>query len=643
MEMKVAASSSIEALLQQVSEKEEYFLRAGSRRLRRGGWWRPKLRVLSSFPLLMLLFSLQFAVFATASMTLRVRLPSGVVQRLSIDDEQGAETIATLRDRIVGHYSLAPDSNSTISIKNVDYVWSDSSKNATRLSDLGMAAGEMIDVVAAAPAQGGAISAGGRLPKKPKSAAAEAGAATPKKVASLAELQRLRKEMIKVTRQRSTGKRAVAVSPSVAGMLKRVSTGGVALLIGRSLVEPALKQGNAGGGKTRVMSGGDGKNEERRECIEVHVACELFHGKVFPEDLVVSDVLGGLVSTSTVANIAKKLGLSVVGCAIGYPCANEKEKAPLWSPLHVVTALQLRLVAAETGSNRFVVLSAAPDATVVKTPTGTKLGAKVRQDKKSKSKPGEAGGGGGTKRLQRKGGGTSAAVRSVTRGLTLEAFELSEQAAVLHDRQILPSRLLAGDGKGKSKSKGKGNAGKTKLKSPTKGGKTEADTDGECLVLNGNVLIANGVETKEIDPFLLAVPMPIVAIGTGSAPPRKSKGIVTAKTASSPPWRPAPLGVSFEHSFPSAIELQNCDSPIAKKASRHVLQVLADAAQPKMVARLRDVQLLLHLSKMLDEDTMRALCAVLATPATALPRGVLTAMEMLKLSLAGSGKDEGEL
>lgn len=641
----MAASSLIEALLQQVSEKDEYFLRGDSRRIRRGGWWRPKLRALTSFPLLMLLFSLQFAVLATASLTLRVRLPSGVVQRLSIDDEQGAETIATLRDRIVGHYSLAPDGNSTISIKNVDYVWSDSSKNATRLSDLGMAAGEMIDVVAAAPAPGGTISAGDRLPKKPKSAAAEAGAATPKKVASLAELQRLRKEMIKVTRQRSTGKRAVAVSPSVAGILKRVSTGGVALLIGRSLVEPALKQGNAGGGKTRVMSGGDGKNEERRECIEVHAACELFHGKVFPEDLVVSDVLSGLVSTSTVANIAKKLGLSVVGCAIGYPCANEKEKAPLWSPQHVVTALQLRPVAAETGSNRFVVLSAAPDATVVKTPTGTKLGAKVRQDKKSKSKPGEAGGGGGTKRLQRKGGGTSAAVRSVTRGLTLEAFELSEQAAVLHDRQILPSRLLAGDGKGKSKSKskGKGNAGKTKLKSPTKGGKTEADTDGECLVLNGNVLIANGVETKEIDPFLLAVPMPIVAIGTGSASPRKPKGIVTAKTASSPPWRPAPLGVSFEHSFPSAIELQNSDSPIAKKASRHVLQVLADAAQPKMVARLRDVQLLLHLSKMLDEDTMRALCTVLATPATALPQGVLTAMEMLKLSLAGSSEDEGEL
>ena len=603
-----------------------------------------QVRALLSIPLLILLFSLQFSVLATASMTLRVRLPSGVVQRLSIDDEQG-ETIATLRDRIVANYSLATDSNSTISIKNVDYVWSDSSKNSTRLYDLGLAAGELIDVVAHAPAPGGAVSAGDRLPKKPKPAAAEASAATPKKVASLAELQRMRKEMIKVTRQRSTGKRAVAVSQSVAGMLKRVSTGGVALLIGRSLVEPALKQGNAGGGKTRVMSGGDGKNVDRRECIEVHAACELFHGKVFPTDLVVSDVLSGLVSTSAVANIAKKLGLSVVGCAIGYPCANEKEKAPLWSPLHVVTALQLRPIAGETGSNRFVILSAAPDTTVVKPPTsGIKLGAKVLQDKKSKSRLGGEAGNGATKKLQRKGGGTSAAVRSVTRGLTLEAFELSEQATVLHERQLLPSRLLAGDGKGKgkdiNKSKGKGNAEKAKPKSPTKGGKTEAVTEGESLVLNGNVLIANGVETKEIDPFLLAVPMPIVAIGTGSAPPRKSKGIVTAKTASSPPWRPAPLGISFEHSFPSAIELQNSDSPIAKKASRHVLQVLADAAQPKMVARLRDVQLLLHLSKMLDEATMRALCDVLATPATALPQGVLTAMEMLKLSLGGAGAED---
>jgi len=135
--------------------------------------------------------------------------------------------------------------------------------------------------------------------------------------------------------------------------------------------------------------------------------------------------------------------------------------------------------------------------------------------------------------------------------------------------------------------------------------------------------------------------LPIVAIGTGSVPPRKPKGgIVTAKTASSPPWRPAPLGITFEHSFPSARELQ--ESPaLLKRASRHVIEVLSK--RPPMVARLRDVQLLLHLSSILDGATMGAMCESLAAPASAvLPQGVLMAMEMATLSLQGGAEGETE-
>ena len=61
-----------------------------------------------------------------------------------------------------------------------------------------------------------------------------------------------------------------------------------------------------------------------------------------------------------------------------------------------------------------------------------------------------------------------------------------------------------------------------------------------------------------------------------------------------------------------------------------------------MVARMRDVQLLLHLSKLLDSATMQALCEALAQPGAALPQGVLSAMEMTKLSLASSAAGEVE-
>jgi hypothetical protein len=329
-----------------------------------------------------------------------------------------------------------------------------------------------------------------------------------------------------------------------------------------------------------------------------------------------------------IADVAKNLGLAVVGCAIGYPSEqNDKGKLPVWSPLHVTTAAKLRPLAS---SSRFVILCAVPEAVV---------GVSGDEGKKKKGVAASAAAAGG-KKLRRKGGGTAAAVRSVMRGFSLEAFELSDQTATLLERQILPTSLLSAAGTPAAKTKTKAKASNKKRgKGKNKGG--EEDQEGEKLVLNSPVIIANGVETREIDPLLLAVPMPIVAIGTGSVAPRKAKGgIVTAKTASSPPWRPAPLGITFEHSFPSARELH--ESPaLLKRASRHVIEVLSK--RPPMVARLRDVQLLLHLSSILDGATMGAMCESLAAPASAvLPQGVLMAMEMAKLSLQGGAEGETE-
>ena len=168
------------------------------------------------------------------------------------------------------------------------------------------------------------------------------------------------------------------------------------------------------------------------------------------------------------------------------------------------------------------------------------------------------------------------------------------------------------------------------------------DTDSglDRVILNSPVVISNSVETQEIDPFLLAVPLPIVAIGTGSAAPKKPVGIVTAKTVSSPPWKPTPLGLSFEHTFPSVFEMQNPTT--LKKATKHVLQVLQGTARSNP-ASMRDIHLLYHFSKMqlLDKVTMKALCEALAVPSTrTLPQRVRVAMEMAKLSLGSSESDE---
>ena len=60
--------------------------------------------------------------------------------------------------------------------------------------------------------------------------------AVPKKSMSNVDIEERRKSLVKIARQKSTGKRYVAVTPSAGRILKRLATskyGGVALLVGR--------------------------------------------------------------------------------------------------------------------------------------------------------------------------------------------------------------------------------------------------------------------------------------------------------------------------------------------------------------------------------------------------------------------------
>ena len=575
-----------------------------------------------------MIFLAVFGFGGAGSVTLRIRLPSGATQRLVVDEQE--ETVESLRIKIVGQGWVPHNSNMTV--KGLLYATEDGQKNQTRLSDIGLSQGEIVTVISpassdASPTFAKSKAAGAKQAEKYGDAAATPAATSTggvKRAASLAELQRLRKEMIKVTRQKSTGKRAVAVSSSAARILNRLSKGGVALLLGRNMTEPAAAGAASSGSKTRVMSSGSNdKNAARRECIEVHAACEIFAGTSLPDDLIASAAVDA-ISLSVLKDIATNLGLKIVGCAIGVPGKTDKDPPCLWSPQHVAAALQLKTLA----SGPFVVLSAGSDKGSTTKAKAASTGGKL--------KPAASKGGKATPKkktlIQRKGGGVDAAVRAATKGLALEAFELSDQALLMQQRQILPNKLLPLAGS--KKSKGGASKGKKTGSPSSSSSSSSSDKVVEKIALSSPVLVSNGEEALEIDPYLLAVPMPIVALGMGSAAPRKPKGIVTAKTASSPPWRPPALGIDFEHSFPSVFELRNPTE--LKRAGKHVLQVLGGATRPAMVARMRDVQLLLHFSKLLDPDTLRALCESLAKPCERLPPAVLMAMEMAKLSMSST-------
>ena len=645
-------------------------------------------------------------------MTIRVRLPSGQLQRVLIEDEEG-ETIAMLRTRIQTQ-GLIPG-NSTLSIKDVMYDCTDAEgRNVTRLATLDMSPGEIVHVVDLAPkglrqakkevADAEASSPPHALPSsapaEPTSSAISTSptARTSKKkvTTSISEIQRLKKEMVKVARQKTSGLRVVAVSPSVAGVLRRVASGGLALLLGRSMEENEGPRGMAG--KTRAMSS-EGGAKEVRECIEVHAACEVFRGLALPDDI----SRAALVSLSLVAEIARRLGLDVVGCAIGLApsaegggrkgsakpaCASggrkiasssssstdaTADKPQLWSPGHVFAALQLRPL---TTSKRFVVLSAAEDsasgADKIKAPATATTGqtpslkpkppprmtgpaASSRSSSSGKAAPKTAL---NTKRTpRRKGSSIDAATLAATPGLILEAFELSDQAWLMLDRGILPRSRAECTLPPKPKPRVDRTRGRL-----MRAGEQKVVAD--PLYLNGPILTQSS-ESTEIDPYLLAVPLPIVTIGTGSVAAKKRKGgITTTTTPPLPPWRPPALGVGYEHSFPPPADM--LDGPTRAKAEKHVVHILSTlagggggggrggAAASKfsgldIVARMRDVHLLAHLGVgLVEPETLAVLCEALGRGASELPQGVLMSLDLARQSLessarGGAAEEEEEL
>ena len=118
---------------------------------------------------------------------------------------------------------------------------------------------------------------------------------------------------------------------------------------------------------------------------------------------------------------------------------------------------------------------------------------------------------------------------------------------------------------------------------------------------------------------------------------KKKVGIFTTKTVSNLPWKLTPLGVEFEHLFPSVYELN--DPIVFKKATKHVLHVLEGVNRPGMINRLRDIHLLFHLSKLIDINTLNVLCESLSIPGGNIPQSVCMAMEMAKLSLIDNDEE----
>ena len=227
-------------------------------------------------------------------------------------------------------------------------------------------------------------------------------------------------------------------------------------------------------------------------------------------------------------------------------------------------------------------------------------------------------------------------------GISIESFQLSDQANILYEKNILPlvrirktpkassfssfssktsaMKKLAQQASGQSGGKGHGK-------------KVEPDTaeNDNKIELDGEVLIQS-TEVTSVDPFLFAVPLPITTLKSVQTNKKKSKinqgggrdgKDIESLTDNIP---------EFEHSFPSECEI-NSDHDTSRLAKLHFNRILATISDEGTKERMRDPHLLFYISRILDLPTRDALCRSLMDGTPKFPGMVKVALDMVKMSL----------
>ena len=458
------------------------------------------------------------------------------------------------------------------------------------------------------------------------------------------DIDKRRRELTKITRQKSTGKRYVSVTTSGSRILKRLSsTGGHAILIGRVMrqvdtdeVKRARERAKA---LSRINRGQDQLNidkidndDECSECLEVHALYEL------PK----KEDLSTIKSIAILQHIAQSMGLSIVGVAVALnPEDTEDDSNKEWSPHHVHVALQVRDYARNDFNTlgRFFVLSviSIPDVDAEgegKAQSTLKQRIKAKMDRKT---------------------------REANPGLAMEAFELSKQAIDLYEKGILTKLPVqetackgekstsAVDAKAKSNSRRRV---KNRMDMTASGSDSSdyyskvLDKDDSNKIRLASAVLTQSEETALLDPFILSVPLPIVSLGALSPAIKnkdesknradnKKKGTHKAMPVTineEEQWAPPLLGYDFEHSFPSPVELSK-DEDLNDKALSHLYDVFStlsenphDAAK---ISRLRDVHLLEFISHVIDKRTMKDLCLGLKDGSLSLSVNIKMGFDML--------------
>jgi hypothetical protein len=258
---------------------------------------------------------------ASAAVTLRIRLSNGLTQRLEIEDE--IETIDSLRQRLRKEgIILEDDSSFTLKDQSYSALSVSTSLDSEQLSirKLGISSGDILSIIRPAAFKEKQLASDpDRVPQGKGQMMSRKS--SQKKLTSIADLEKKRKELLKITRQKGTNGRAVSITASAGRILDRMAnSGGYAMLLGRTVkvapIKASAKKGNSIAAISKL------ENSER-ETIEILAVCEIFQysdpsAKGFYSSQPPVN-LNDLPAVAVFTQIAKALGISVVGCCVSMP------------------------------------------------------------------------------------------------------------------------------------------------------------------------------------------------------------------------------------------------------------------------------------------------------------------------------------
>ena len=374
---------------------------------------------------------------------------------------------------------------------------------------------------------------------------------------TIADIAKRRSELVKIARQKTDGKKILVVSPLAARVLRRLSSSKqrtrCALLLGHvdtAAIPAATSKAKSISRKSSTATASS-TAVEKKDVKNLRVACVC---ELFSEDNGES-----YINLPAVVELAAALNQTVIGCAVG------TDDGTIWGTGHVKAALQVHHLFGNASDLILLSVFDKPPTEVATAP--------------------------GRKTIKRK----SASAALDDQGLTLEAFQLSEQAWALYRKGILATSCCV---ESEGSNSGKGATGTSAL-----------------LSLHGEVLIQSD-ETKNIDPVLLSVPVPV----------KLAAGVI-----------------DFEHYFPTQQELLQ-EQKASGLARKHLLRQLGRLGSPGIKSILRDPHLLLYISGALrvDKTSFLALCKSLREPGDALSSGVKMVLENVKYSLDSSFADSDD-